>query len=86
MLLLENKIPDPSYMPFAPMEIWTGGILESTVLSWRWNNGNSIFTRGWHSLEIFNFDHPKMKALIEKTHKEQEECLKNRPLRYPYWS
>ncbi len=87
MLLLEHKpLIDPNITPTAPIEIWTEGILEETVISWIWHDGNDgIFKRGWFGMRELNFEHPYMIASIKKSHQEQQECLKRKPTRYPFW-
>lgn len=88
MLLLEYKtLTDPNIKPTAPMEIWTQGLIEETVLSWTWYEGNDgIFKRGWFGLRQLNFDHPNMIAFIKRAHREQQECLDHKSIRYPFWT
>jgi hypothetical protein len=82
-LLTYQSFDKPDHKPTAPVQIFSEGILEETITDWWWSEGG-LFKKGWLPKTEFNFEHPKMLALIRRSHIEQQHILDRRGYRYPH--
>lgn len=82
-LLAYQALDNSNFKPVAPIQVFSEGILEETIIDWFWSEGG-LLKKGWIPKTEFNFEHPKMLALIERSHAEQKEILTREVYRYPH--
>lgn len=62
--------------PKVPRKVYSGGKLHYTIMDyWYVPKGDIFFKSGWRPVKKFNFNHPKVKKIINEVVARQEEII-----------